>query len=185
MRFLRYKCPKSTDDFGCRYPGWDDSPCENCGKTYEETQTVFDQVREFYYKVVPYDYRPKNIWYRLKCYLWKRYTTIKPRNLNHTYCDKVDLIPNLVFEAATQFLEKEGPQTQEQWAWEKEHNPDWYLALFEIRQICSWWLNEYNIDLEIDFSIPFKERMEKVHEDDKKLLEYAKRLIELSPYMWT
>lgn len=65
------------------------------------------KIRYAYWSIIPYDYRPNNVWYQLKCYLWKRHSTVKSRYLPHTWCDKVDLIPHTIMEMLSQFIEQE------------------------------------------------------------------------------
>ena len=68
---------------------------------------TISKIKHKYWKIVPYDYRPKNLWYKLKCFLWHRYTTIKPRELDHTWCDRCELIVYTNFEILQQFVEEE------------------------------------------------------------------------------
>lgn len=58
--------------------------------------------------MIPYNWRPLQIWYRLKCWAWHRYTTVKPKTLPyHTWCDKTELLPHCIFEILTDFVTKE------------------------------------------------------------------------------
>ena len=47
---------------------------------------------------------PYPIFYRIKCFIFRPYTTIKPRNLGHTWCDTTELIPHMLFELLERFL---------------------------------------------------------------------------------
>jgi hypothetical protein len=159
---------------------------------------------------VPYDYRPKNLWYTFSCWAWKRYTTTKPRNLGHGWCDKDFLLISTVFEIARTFLEKEGPKTEEEWAWHKEHNPGFYASWRETKEIIDWWLNEYEesyvwgltdeqFDKEYSWAMPeagtvsedvldgmrAKAKFAAEEQDEQELRDKAKRIIDISPYYWT
>lgn len=47
----------------------------------------------------------RNIFYRIKCFLFKRYTTVKSRHLDHTYTDPCVILPFTMFEILEQFVE--------------------------------------------------------------------------------
>lgn len=74
---------------------------------FEDAESFGEFILYMYYKALPYDWRPKNIWYKIKCFAWHRHTTIKPRQLDHTWCDKTELVPHMMFEMLSEFLEKE------------------------------------------------------------------------------
>lgn len=74
---------------------------------FEDADSFCEFIKYVYYKVLPYDYRPGQMWYKLKCFVWHRYTTVKPRQLDHTWCDKTELVPHMMFEMLSKFLEKE------------------------------------------------------------------------------
>lgn len=69
--------------------------------------TLWDKIRDKYYDIVPYNWRPKEIWYRFKCWAWYRYSTVKPRYLGHTWVDRDRLLIHTTFEILCQFYEKE------------------------------------------------------------------------------
>ena len=77
-----------------------------------------------YWHTVPYDWRPGQIWCRLKCWAWKRYTTVKPRYLDHTWCDRCDLLPHMMFEILCDFVEKECSPGCVEWYGEHGHKLD-------------------------------------------------------------
>ena len=52
-------------------------------------------------------YRCGDWWYRLKCFLWKRHTTLKPRYLGHTWCDRSHILHHMMFEILSEFIEQE------------------------------------------------------------------------------
>ncbi len=69
-----------------------------------------------YYAMVPYEWRPGQIWYRTKCFWWHRYSTVKSRHLSHTWCDKTEAIPYTMFEQLERFVEDEcGPEGNVSW----------------------------------------------------------------------
>lgn len=185
---------------------WSDGiACNNCGVTYKDQKTVWDNLEDIYLSIVPYSLRPKNLWYSFKCRVWKRYTTVKPRTLDHTWCDRSHLIFHIVFEVAQRFLEEEGSKTQDEWDWQKEHNPGFYEAWFEAKQICDWWFNEYDdgyvyglSDEEFDKQYPWTQPADYTGDNyrvlarynaegiyEQMMLDKAKRLLDLSPYFWT
>lgn len=193
MRLFKYKCIGGMCLFS--WGDWSDAKkCKHCGLTYSEIETAWDKLESVYHTAVPYHLRPKNIWYVFKCWAWKRYTTIKPRKLDHGWCDRSHLMPHAIFEIACQFIEEEGPKSEEDWLWEKEHNPEWHNALVETRQLCDWWLNEYNEgyphDLPSSELAALEEETRKncfdLEEDYRmSVIEKCKRLVELSPYFWS
>jgi hypothetical protein len=110
--------------------------------------TIYDKIRYKYWDILPYDYRPGQIKYRIKCYLFKRYTTVKPRYLGHTWCDRSHLLPHVMFEILSDFVEKELD-------YKKDTFPgivDWYsghakikvdsgdkLVIDEMIELYEWW----------------------------------------------
>lgn len=67
-----------------------------------------DIVKSVYWHAIPSDYRPGRLWYRLKCFVWYRYTTVKPKTLDfHTWCDRDHLLVHCMFQILVDFVEKE------------------------------------------------------------------------------
>jgi len=132
-------------------------------------QTIWDKLYDFYRKHVPYHSRPGNLWWIFRGWAWDRFTTVKPRTLEYTWCDRRLLIRELVFETAAKFLETEGPKTQAEWDWQKEHNPNFYDAWHETQALIDWWKNS---DMDGD-------------EYEEQMLNGAVKLIKLSDYYWT
>ena len=60
-----------------------------------------------YTSIVPYECRPGHIWYKLKCFTWHRYTTIRPKYLGHEWCDRDTLLIHCMFTILSDFLENE------------------------------------------------------------------------------
>lgn len=66
------------------------------------------KLKKLYWSIVPYDWRPLEIWYRLKCFVWHRYTTVHPKTLPwHTWTDRCVLLPHCIFQILTDFIDKE------------------------------------------------------------------------------
>ena len=147
--------------------------------------TIWDRITLRYYAIVPYEWRPKEVWYNIKCFAWKRYTTVKPRTLGHTWCDKTNLIPHVLFEMLCDFVETELRNGRINW----DAFEDQAAARDEMEILYTWWTETYQEDY--PFCLPDKEYdvIENVLEVEvayqQLLLEKCKRIIELSPYMWT
>lgn len=211
-------CQNSTDPCGGQhrfafkgmFPDGKTGVCTGCGVAARDLDTVWDKIEDLYHTVIPYRFRPKNLWYTFSCWAWKRYTTTKPRTLSHEWCDRNALLIHTVFEIARTFLEKEGPKNEQKWAWQKEHNPEFYASWLETKEIVDWWLNEYEesyvwglsdekFDKEYAWDKPTvgtvseekysgmraKARFEAEERDEQELRNKAKRIIDLSPYYWT
>ena len=83
------------------------------------------------------------MFYKLKCWLWRRYTTIKPRYLDHTWCDRCDLLPEMMFEILSQFIEKECNQNYIRWYGEYGHKIKGKYVMDELLDLYNWWHNYY------------------------------------------
>lgn len=201
MRLFKYKC-SSGYKYGCTF--LDNTRCTQCGISYKELETIWDKIEDVYLKLIPFNLRPKNMWYKFKCYGWKRYTTVKPRTLGHDWCDRDALLVHCIFEIVRDFLDGETPKTQEELEWQKEHNPPFYESWREAREIYDWWLthNDHYVyglnDEQFDAEFPwemvdglnkeesrFRARYLADGEIEEMVLEKAKRIIDLSPYFWT
>jgi hypothetical protein len=172
-------------------------------------------LADFYWplmRFIPYDWRPGQIWYRILCFCWYRYTTVKPRTLNyHTWCDRDKLLVHTMFEILSQFIEKECSPGHVDWQSTNQHA----LARQELQTIYDWWYNVYlktadhcfdeyynfmekhsngNFIKDIEFDIPNgKEKSAELRHDaimkDRELAEtlksMLKRLIDVHEFMWT
>ena len=110
--------------------------------------TIWDRIRHLYWRIIPYDYRPKRMLYRLKCWLFKRYTTIKPRYLKfHTWCDRCDLLPHAMFEILSKFVEEECSPGIVDWE-SSGHtimvNGEEVNVRREMQDLYDWWHRVYN-----------------------------------------
>ena len=68
---------------------------------------LLEKTLDTYYSLVPYHLRPGELVYRFKCWAWHRYSTVKPRHLPHTWVDRSHLMPHMMFEILSDFIEKE------------------------------------------------------------------------------
>lgn len=97
---------------------------------------------------LPYDWRPREVWYRLKCWAWHRYTTVKPRTTPwNTWTDKCYLLPHLMFEVLAQFVEDEltpgdfeVPADVDDRSANRLH---WVKMHCEMRDLLEWWRTVY------------------------------------------
>lgn len=187
MRIFPYKCTNGkcciyTLDFSSER---ENVSCTRCGMGSMDADTIWDRIRQYYYNTISYDWRLGQIWYRFKCWGWKRYTTVKPRNLPHTWYDRGDLIPHLIFEVLCQFVEKEVRHGYIDWEYTAEHS----FAKQEMDELYKWWTEEYDPDY--PYSLPLED-LKKIDntldiEEEQAILlrNNCKRVIDLIPFMWT
>jgi hypothetical protein len=101
------------------------------------------RLKYAYWWTVPYEWRPGQLWYALKCRLWKRYSTVKPRWLGNTWVDRDTLLVHLMFEVLGQYLEREaGPPTPAETS-PCEYADAWADTRRELRELWRWWTEEY------------------------------------------
>lgn len=100
-----------------------------------------------YWDIVPYNWRPMEIWYRIKCFCWKRYTTVKSRHLSHQWCDKTELIPYTLFEMLEDFVEKECSPGHIEWYGQYGHKVlvgmEYKYVRDEMTDLLKWWNEVY------------------------------------------
>lgn len=110
-------------------------------------ETLWDKIRHTYWRIIPYDWRPGQIVYRLKCFLWKRYSTVKPRSLPHTWCDRCELLPHMMFEILSQFIERECSPGIVEWYGEYGHkitvDGEERYVRDEMQSLYDWWHYTY------------------------------------------
>ncbi len=83
---------------------------------YDEDDSWLECFDSLYCRIVPYNWRCRQIWYKLKGFCWHRYTTVKPRTINfHTWCDRDALLAHTMFEILVQFVEKECSPSNVEW----------------------------------------------------------------------
>ena len=81
--------------------------------------------------------RLRGLWYSFTCWAWHRHTTIKPRTLPHTWVDRCELLPHLMFEVLGRFLEEEL-----NWKLGDPCDDDG-VELLELKELWRWWNNDY------------------------------------------
>jgi hypothetical protein len=110
--------------------------------------TFLEKLQYWYWSVVPYHWRPSNLWYKLKCKLWHKYTTIKPRYLDSTWHDRDMVLPHCIFEILSQFIEKECTPEIVEWYGEEGHkivvNGTEKYVRDEMQELYDWWHQKYN-----------------------------------------
>jgi hypothetical protein len=111
-------------------------------------ETWIDKIKEGYWSIVPYDWRPVEMWYRFKCWAWGRHTTIKPRYLGHVKYDRCTVLPHMMFEILCQFVEQEcSPSPCE---WYGEYGPKITIngkekfVMDEMKDLIAWWHDVWN-----------------------------------------
>lgn len=112
----------------------------------KRAEKLTDSIRSAYYTVIPYKYRPHQLWYRLKCFVWKRYTTIKPRYLSHQWCDRSTLLPHIMFEVLSDFIERECSPGHIDWEGTGHTvvvNGEEINVSTEMHTLYDWWHQDY------------------------------------------
>lgn len=117
---------------------------------------MFQKIKYAYWKVVPHRLRPGELWYRFKCWIWHRYTTVKPRGLPHTWYDRSGLMPRMIFEILSQFIEGEcGEDCHIDWYYPNDDGTLGHQVevdgkrvnvLDEMKDIYDWWHNDYLVN---------------------------------------
>jgi hypothetical protein len=152
-------------------------------------------------------------WYEFKCWLWYRFTTIKPRYLGHTWTDRDELLAHMMFEILCQFIERECSPGDINWY--EEDWPDKKVevdgqekwARDELQDLYDWWIKGYNdkrlkdeeakwkeIKREVGDKINLKNEqyrkmvreisvLERQWEDELNIM--LARLLKMRKYMWT
>lgn len=122
-------------------------------------------------------------WYQFKCWAWKRYTTIKPRYLPHTWIDKDELIIHVVFEVLSEFFEGEKPFETINWkATGTQHIID------ELYDHYQWWHTYHDHDPMDGFHSGFMDIHKAINDEsawEAELTRRAQRVLELRGYLWT
>jgi len=122
---------------------------------FEEADSFASYIQYVYWKIIPYNLRPGQLLYRLKCFCWHRYTTIKPRQLDHTWCDKVELVPYVMFEMLSEFLEKECSSSIVDWEM-SDHRIQYGGHSRNVQNVMwhlyNWWHKVYLIKYENEYN---------------------------------
>ena len=105
-------------------------------------------ISKLYYRIVPYHFRPTQIWYYLKGRLWKKYNTVRARYLPYTWTDRIDVLPHIMFEVLSEFIEKECSPGHIEWYGEHGHkieiNGKMKYVRDEMQDLYNWWHDVYN-----------------------------------------
>ena len=96
-------------------------------------------------------WHPKELWYQTKCWLRRPYTTIKPRTLGHTWCDRDKLLAHMMFEILSQFIEKECSPGVVDWEGTDRRvdvvMPSGHVVnrnvRVEMQKLYDWWQQQY------------------------------------------
>jgi hypothetical protein len=104
-------------------------------------------IKKIYYKILPYDYRPGQLWYKTKCFCWHRYTTVRPKGLGHGWCDRDHLLVETMFTILSDFVENECVESIVDWYHENGHtvkvNGVEVRAIDEMLSLYNWWHLKY------------------------------------------
>jgi hypothetical protein len=122
---------------------------------------------------LPYNYRPKEIWYKIKCFVWHRYTTIKSRYLDHTWHDRVAVLPHTMFEILSRFIEGECSPGHVDWEGSGhtvEVNGETVNVRDEMQRLYDWWHTVYNKEFREVDQIIWKEAQK--HEPTEMFVPY-------------
>jgi len=95
-----------------------------------------------------------SLWYRMKCFIFRPFTTIKPRHLGHTYMDIAEIMPHMIFELLERFLVEELDILPDYTRAKKEYQIDISYNKTEIDgkivnpykemiRLYKWWNTEY------------------------------------------
>jgi hypothetical protein len=136
---------------------------------------MIDKIKYWYWDVIPYDYRPSELWSKVKCFLWKRYKIVNPRYLPYTWCDRRELLAHAMFEILSNFVEKECSPGCVDWYHEYAHkiNIDGKEVFVrdEMQHLYDWWhkaylkeyaeIEEHLWDLYTKFTPPIEKCFEK------------------------
>jgi len=112
------------------------------------SDTWIDKIKHFYWQHWPYDWRPGQAWYRLECFLWHRYSTIRPRYLGHTWSDRCELMSHAMFEILSQFVEQECSPGHVEWYGEWGHKIGDKYVRDEMQELYDWWHTIRNKEME-------------------------------------
>ena len=93
-------------------------------------------------------WHPRELWYQVKCFAWKRYSTVRPRRLPHTWVDCSDLLPHVMFEVLSRFIENECSPGHIEWHCEHSHKStrdgEEVFVRDELQAIYDWWNITYS-----------------------------------------
>ena len=121
-------------------------------KCYILWQDIKNRTQNRYYDIVPYEWRPSQIFSSLKDNLWHKHTTVKPRSLGNNWCDIDHLMSHTMFELLSRFIEDECSPGHVRWYGEGgfdkfDFNGKHKYIMDELLDLYYWWnfvyLKEY------------------------------------------
>ncbi len=101
-------------------------------------ESIGDKITSVYYRI-PYDYRLGPVWQRVKDFCRNRYSTIKPRTLGHSWCDRSELLLHMSMEILGQFIEEECSPGHTLWYGEEGPKLNDKYVMDEMKEIWDWW----------------------------------------------
>jgi len=123
-------------------------------------------------------WHPANLWYRFKCWAWHRYSTVKPRYLPHTWCDRSHLLFHAMFEILSDFRDGECNPGHvawydSEWAHKVTVNGEEKFVRDEIEDIYNWWHNNFQKDYPAQEDALYEKLL--AHDDAHKLSDFTKQ----------
>lgn len=94
-------------------------------------------------------YKIREFFHNVKNRIFKPYTTIKPRYVDHNWRDKDSLLVHFSFELLLRYLEDEVPQQEQYYDVNSENEMDreiserWTEIINRLRALADWYENEY------------------------------------------
>lgn len=75
----------------------------------------YEFVENIWYKIIPYDYRPKHLYYK---YIknWNKRRVHSKYLGKHGWCDRTELLPHLIFQVLDDFINEECSPEYVDWA---------------------------------------------------------------------
>ena len=113
---------------------------------------VTDSFWKSFHRMTTWRYKIKDWWYGIRCYFWHRYTTCKPRYLPHTWMDRGEVLPHMMFEILSKFVEEECSPGIVGWYGEVGHkitiDGQEKFVRDEMQDLYDWWHKEWNKEYE-------------------------------------
>ena len=162
---------------------------------------ILIRIKYKWWSLVPYKWRPHNLWYYYKCKIFHPYNVIKIRSLPPTWMDIDTRLEHSIMQLLVDFVEKEEPQNhfnyavyawygKSEWVSEQDiidnqqHINEW-KEIFALYRWCKKFikLNEKdNIENKIKnykIILNLNERF------DKLVTQKLIRIIQLRGHLWT
>lgn len=166
---------------------------------------MFERLDDLYYEFTKTHIG--HLWYKFKCWIWYRYSTVKPRYLFHTWIDRDVLLLHCSFEILCKFVEEELYQDIVDWDSDEEHKN----AKKNMLELYYWWIecntkNKDGVYIDYDYEAIYNTLSRLAYQNDNKgdrYYEYLtaiskldkmhdefiknqlKKLIDLMDWMWT